>query len=75
MVDSLGFYALLLLGFLCLGVLYSWLWLRRPVAMESTDRRPAKPSTRRSAKGKHTNRALECPQISSMEVDVSCGKI
>jgi hypothetical protein len=49
MVDSLGFYALLLLGLLCLGVLCSWLWLRRPVAMESTDRRPAKPSTRRSA--------------------------
>src|SRR5262245_8480524 len=49
MVDSLGFYALLLLGLLCLGVLCSWLWLRRMVAMASTDRRPAKPSTGRSA--------------------------
>jgi IS1 family transposase len=40
MVDSLRFHDLLLLGLLCPCVICSWLWLRRPAAIERLSRPP-----------------------------------
>ena len=48
MVDHLRFHDLLLLGLLCLGMTFYWLWLRRQAATDPTHRQPVKCSTRRS---------------------------
>ena len=52
MVDHLQFYGLLVLGLLCLGMTFSWLWLRRQAATDLAHRQPIKRSTRRSTEPK-----------------------
>ncbi len=63
MVDHLQFYGLLVLGLLCLGMTFSWLWLQCQAATDLARHPPIKRSTRRSTDPKPFRASPPSPPV------------